>query len=125
MAGRLSLISQYWRKLSITIKFALAFIALLILLSLVALTGVFSLTTVRYQTERVIVTSMGVQRLALEMDGHLQQARRLEKEFFLRAPTDFETARSAYVEAYNQHISQAVARATQLQQLLDDPATAV
>jgi PAS domain S-box-containing protein len=125
MTGRLFLISRYWRKLSITVKFALAFMALLVLMSLVALTGVFSLTTVRYQTERVIVTSMEVQRLALEMDGHLQQARRLEKEFFLQAPADFETARSAYVEAYNQHINQAVARATQLQQLLADPATVI
>ena len=115
MAGRLFFISRYWRRLSITVKFALAFLALLVLMSLVALTGVFSLTTVRHQTETVIVTSMEVQRLALEMDGHLQQARRLEKEFFLRAPANFEAAREAYVEAYNQHMGQAVARASQLQ----------
>lgn len=130
MAGHPGSTSRYrlvqsWRKLSITVKFGLAFMAMLVLMVLIALTGVFSLTTIRGQTEATIVTSMEIQRLVLEMDGHLQQARRLEKEFFLRAPSDFEAARETYVASYNQHIDQVISLANRLQQRLADPQTGV
>ena len=112
---------QYWRELSITSKFTLAFSLLLALILLVALTGYGSLMVVRRQTEAAIVTSMEIQRLVLEMDAGLQQARRLEKEFFLRWPTiGFSEAREKYAEENVNQVHQVMALSTRLQQLISD-----
>ena len=80
-------LTRRWGKLSITTKFMLAFGLLLVLIMLMAVTGFLALNAVRRQTEAAILTSLEIQRLVLEMDSDLQQARRLEKEFFLRWPT--------------------------------------
>ncbi|MBI1876814.1 MAG: adenylate cyclase, partial [Chloroflexi bacterium] len=107
-----------WRKLSITNKFALAFGLLLALIVLVALTGFWALRVVRQQTETAIVTSMKIQQLALEMNGDLQEARRIEKEFFLRQfGSGVANAGQDYVKAHRQQIDKVVANSAQLQEL--------
>jgi signal transduction histidine kinase/PAS domain-containing protein len=96
-----------WGELGINTKFRLAFGALLVLIVLMALNGLVALTTVRSHTEAAIVTSMEFQRLVLEMDGHLQRARRLEKDFFRRWPEiGFAAGKEQYVQAFREEITQ-------------------
>jgi CHASE3 domain sensor protein len=112
-------VSQRWRELGITGKFTSAFVALLALIMLVALTGYLALTAVRRQTEAAIVTSMEVQRLVLEMDAVLQHARRLERDFFLRWPEiGFSEARETYAEGNREQIAEVVALSARLQELI-------
>jgi PAS domain S-box-containing protein len=107
-----------WRKLSITNKFTLAFSLLLALIVLVALTGFWALTVVRQQTETAIVTSTRIQQLALEMKGNLQEARRIEKEFFLSQPElGLNKSSQAYAEAHRQQIANAINISARLQKL--------
>lgn len=75
------------RRLSIVTKFALAFVALLLLIGIVALTGFVSLNDVQHKTQAVIFTSFEVQHRVFEMDGALRRARRIERDFFLNWPT--------------------------------------
>ncbi|MCP4544542.1 MAG: GAF domain-containing protein [Chloroflexi bacterium] len=115
-------LSQRWRGLGITGKFTLAFSALLILVVLGALTGFLALTIVRSQTEVAIVSSMEIQRLVLEMNAHLQHARKLEKDFFLRWPTiGFSNAHQVYVEEYREQIVEVIATSTKLRAMISDP----
>lgn len=111
-------LTRRWRKLSITIKFMLAFGLLLALIVLMAVTGFLALNAVRRQTEAAILTSLEIQRLILEMDSDLQQARRLEKEFFLRWPTQgFAPARQLYANEHSKQIAQVVQVSNKLQDL--------
>jgi PAS domain S-box-containing protein len=113
---------HYWRKLSITRKFALTFSLLLALIVLVALMGFWAVTLVRAQTENAIVTSMQIQRLALEMDNNLQQARRIEKEFFLRqAVTTSAIADQDFAKTHARYISQVVSISNRIQELTSNP----
>jgi PAS domain S-box-containing protein len=115
-------VTQRWHKLSITIKFGLAFGLLLVLILLMAFTGFLALNAVLGQTETAIVTSMEIQRLVLEMDGHLQQARRLEKEFFLSWPTaGFVEARQTYAVEHSQEIARVIGITSELQELMKKP----
>ena len=113
---------QRWNSLSITTKFTLASGMLLVLIILVAITGYVALTTVRRQTEAAIVTSMEVQRLVLEMNANLQQARRLERDFFLRWPTiGFEAAQETYATGNDEKIDEVVSLSAQLKELISRP----
>ncbi len=114
-------LTQRWRKLSITIKFILAFSMLLLIIVLMALTGFLALRAVRLQTETSIAISVEIQRLVVDMDGHLQQARRLEKEFFLWWLTKgFEPMRQTYTRKHNQRMAQVVKISAALQDLVED-----
>lgn len=110
-------LTRRWRKLSIPKKFTVAFGLLLVLIVLTALIGFFALNAVR-RTEAAIVTSLEIQRLVLQMDGQLQEARQLEKEFFLRWPTiGFDEARQTFAQGYNTRISGVRDASLQLQRL--------
>lgn len=110
-------LTRHWRKLSIPQKFTVAFGLLLVLIVLTALIGFFALNAVR-RTEAAIVTSLEIQRLVLQMDGQLQEARQLEKEFFLRWPTiGFNEARQTFAQGYNTRISGVRDASLQLQRL--------
>jgi len=114
-----NIISQHWRELSITSKFSSAFGLLLALIVLVAITGYVALTVVRYQTEAAILTSTEIQRLVLEMEGSLEEARRLERDFFWRYPSiGFSEARRTYVEQAGKQIGEVVTFSAELQQLI-------
>ncbi len=112
-------LTRRWSKLSITTKFMTAFGLLLMLIIFMALTGFIALNAVRRQTEAAILTSMEIQRLVLEMDSSLQQARRLEKDFFLRWPTDgFSAARQTYADEHNRQIVQVIKTSINIEELI-------
>ena len=75
------------RKLNITTKFTLAFVTLLLLMGIVALTGFISLNGVQSETKAAIATGIEVQRQVFGMDAALKNARQLERDFFLRWTT--------------------------------------
>jgi signal transduction histidine kinase/ActR/RegA family two-component response regulator len=112
-------VSQQWRELSIAAKFSAAFGLLLILITIGATISYGTMTTVRRQTEAVISTSSEIQYLVLKMNGDLERARRLERDFFLRYPRiGFSEARQAYAEPAQEQIAQVVAHSAELQQLI-------
>jgi signal transduction histidine kinase/DNA-binding response OmpR family regulator/methyl-accepting chemotaxis protein len=83
------------------------------------LAGYIALKVVQRQTETAILTSIGIQRLVLQMDAGLQHARRLERDFFLRWPTiGFAEARQTYAQGNNEQIAEVVKLSAQLQQLI-------
>jgi class 3 adenylate cyclase len=65
----------------------LAFVALLLLIGIVALTGFVSLDAVQSETKQAIDTGIDVQRQVFRMDAALRDARQLERDFFLSWPT--------------------------------------
>ncbi|MCP4543841.1 MAG: HAMP domain-containing protein [Chloroflexi bacterium] len=77
--ARQKVVLTRWRNLSITAKFASAFGVLLVLILLVSFTGYTALKVARTSTE--------IQRSVLEMDRSLQEARVLQRDFFLHYPT--------------------------------------
>lgn len=110
------------RKLSITTKFTLAFIALLLLIGIVALTGFLSLQAVKNETEEALVTSINVQSQVFEMDATLRKARRLERDFFLLWPTKgFSSASQEYVEKHRNEIASVLDMSSHLQERLTHP----
>jgi len=114
-------LTRQWRKLSITTKFTVAFGVLLILIGLMALTSFLALNAVQRQTEAAINTSMKIQRQVLEMNGQLQEARRLEKEFFLGWPViGFEAARQNYANGYSDQIVRVISLSQEIQNLIQE-----
>lgn len=107
------------RRLSIFTKFTLAFVALLLLIIIVALTGFIALKAVRSETEAAIVTSIEVQRQVFKMDAALRNARQLERDFFLLWPTEgFSKAVQAYAEKHRNEINNVLDVSSNLQELL-------
>ena len=70
------------QKLNIITKFMLAFVALLLLMGIVAGTGFISLNGVQSETKAAIATGIEVQRKVFGVDAGLKKARRLERDFF-------------------------------------------
>ena len=111
--------SHRWQKLSITTKFRVAFGVLLTLIGLVAITGIVALGVVYFYIENSIMTSTDIQKLVLEMESKLQQARCLQRDFFLRYPSiGFEKAYQTYAESTYTQIAQVVSLSAKLQQLI-------
>lgn len=108
------------RKLSITTKFALAFIALLLLIGIVSMTGFVSLRQMRNETKAVLLTSIEVQRRGFEMDAALRNARRVEIDFFLRWPSiNFSSTNlNEFRDKHRQEIEKVIDISSQLQELL-------
>jgi GAF domain-containing protein/HAMP domain-containing protein len=73
MRNRLSF-ARYWRKLSITSKFTLALSLFLLLILLMALTGLLALSAVRRQAETAILTGVETQQPASELAETVQPA---------------------------------------------------
>jgi len=112
-----------WRELSITTKFTIAFGLLLALMVLIATVSVAALILVRRETETTIVISTEIQRLVLEMDGGLQEARRLEKDLFWRYPTiGYSAAYQTYAQLAERQIIQVRALSVELLQLISESA---
>lgn len=108
-----------WRRLSITTKFILAFVGLLLLIGQVALTGFVSLNAVVGETEAAIVTSIQVQSRVFEMEATLKNARQIERDFFLRWPTiGFSSAATEMVEAHQEQIEKVLTISSGLQELI-------
>ncbi|MDM8518646.1 ATP-binding protein [Anaerolineales bacterium HSG6] len=117
-------LQKYWRNLSINSKFRVVFGLFLLLIVFIALTGFFALTAVHTKTKATIVNNMEFQRLVLEMDNHLQHARRLEKDFFRNWPiVGYEQAYQEYVSAYRAEIIQLNQANAELQELVTAPDT--
>ncbi len=114
-----SLAARRWRALSITTKFSVAFGLLLGMILLVALSSYLALTAVRRETEAAIVTSTEIQKLVLEMDQGLANARRLQSDFFLQySSLGFEEAESRYVKPAITQITQVITHSTTLKALI-------
>lgn len=106
---------RYWRNLSITSKFALAFGELLALMLLVVITSYAALSVVQDQAKLAILASTQIQPLVLEMDRDLQKARSLQRDFLLQySNIGFEAARQKYVPEVIQRISHVVSLTKQL-----------
>jgi len=106
-----------WRDLSITSKFGSAFGLLLVLIVLVSISSYVALTFVRRETETAILTSTGIRNVVLEMDRGLQEARVLQRDFFLRYPTiGLSEARQTYALESVQKMAGVVTLSTDLKQ---------
>jgi len=110
------------RKLSIITKFTLAFVGLLLLIGIVALTGFVSLNAVQRETKNAIYTGIKMQSLVFEMDAALRNARRLETDFFLLWPTiGFSRASQEYVERHQDEIANVLDISSRLQERIASP----
>ena len=107
------------RKLNITTKFTLAFVTLLLLMGIVALTGFISLNGVQSETKAAISTGIEVQRQVFRMDAALKNARQLERDFFLRWTTiGFTNAYENYALKHQGELSQVQDIGSRLQERL-------
>ena len=114
-------LSQIWRDVSITGKFGSAFGAMLILILFVAITGYVAFSAVRQETETAILNSIEIQRLVLQMEAWLSNARKIESEFFLQWPIiGFSKARKLYADAHSKQILVVVALSSKLKKLLSE-----
>ncbi len=112
-------LTQRWRRLSITTKFGLAFSVLLVVIIMMAITAFLALNLVRSKIESAIVPSLEIQQLVVQMNNHLQQARRLEKEYLLRLPTEgLSPTNQSYATEHSQRIAQVVDIGSGLQNII-------
>lgn len=108
-----------WVRLSISQKFLPAFGALVLLILIVATIGLFSLRTVKRETEAAIISSVQIQRQVFEMDNTLQKARQIERDFFLRwSTTGYLENTQEYVDLHSTQINQVLDISGRLQELL-------
>ncbi len=116
---KMNIIQSLLNRLSITTKFLIAYGALLGLIIVTAATGFFALGAVEKRADEAINISNEIQRVVLQMDAGLKNARRLEGEFFIRYPTvGFEVARENYANASNVQIDQVIASSETLKDLI-------
>ncbi|OGR35478.1 MAG: hypothetical protein A2051_07180 [Desulfovibrionales bacterium GWA2_65_9] len=110
--------SRRWRSLSISLKFGCAFSMLLVLLALEALVGYGALSVV-LKSESEILTSVEIRQRVFEMDGELEKARRLHRDFFLKYPEiGFAKAHEQYFLPTKAVIARVVALSDDLRQLV-------
>ena len=116
---RMNIIQNFLNRLSITTKFLTAFGALLALIIVTAATGFIALGAVEKRADEAINISNEIQRVVLQMDAGLKNARRLEREFFLRYSTvGFEVARENYADASNVQVDQVIVLSETLKGLI-------
>ena len=114
-----SFISLKWNNLSISDKFRFAFGILLCLIVLVSITGYGALTIVHLKTKSAILTSTEIRELVLKMNSHLEEARRLERDFFLKYPIiGFSEARQIYASETQEHIAEVICLSSKLKKLI-------
>ena len=111
--NRLDRFSRLWRSQSITVKFGCAFSLLFALLVLEALVGYGALNVV-LKAESEILTSVEIRQRVFEMDGELEKARRLHRDFFLRYPE------IGFAKAHEQYFLPAKAVIARVVALSDD-----
>jgi len=111
--SRLRAFSRLWRKQSITIKFACVFSLLFGLLVLEALVGYGALDVV-LKAESEILSSVEIRQRVFEMDGELEKARRMHRDFFLKYPE------IGFAKAHEQYFLPAKAVIARVVALSDD-----
>jgi diguanylate cyclase (GGDEF)-like protein len=111
--NRLHAILRHWRSLSISVKFGSAFSLLFVLLLLEALVGYGALRVV-LEAESEILTSVEIRQRVFEMDGELEKARRMHRDFFLKFPE------IGYANAQEQYFLPAKAVIARVVALSDD-----
>ena len=108
-----------WQNLGITAKFALAFVLLLGMMLVEAVVSLIALNDVR-KAEAVILTSVEIRQRVFEMDGDLEKARRLHRDFFLQYPhIGFLSAQELYFKPSTEIISHVVATSEDLKRLIE------
>jgi len=113
---RLSAFSRLWRNQSISVKFGCAFSLLFGLLVLEALVGYRALSVV-LQAESEILASVEIRQRVFEMDGELEKARRMHRDFFLKhSEVGFAKAHEQYFLPAKAVIARVVALSDDLRQ---------
>lgn len=108
-----------WRNLSITAKFALAFALLLAMVLLEGLASLLALNAV-HTAEGVILASAEIRQRVFEMDGELEKARRLHRDFFLQYPSiGFTSAEELYFKPSTEVINHVAALSEELKRLIE------
>jgi len=110
------------RKLSITTKFNIAFTTSLLLMVIVALSGLFAINNVSHQMKRAILTSTRVKRLVFKMDAELRKATRIEMQFFINWPAASVSsdAINNYRQQHDSQIEKVLIVGDDLQELIKD-----
>jgi diguanylate cyclase (GGDEF)-like protein len=110
---------RLWRYSSITAKFGLAFAVLLGMLLFEAAASLIALNTV-HNAEEVILASAEIRQRVFEMDGELEKARRLHRDFFLQyASIGFTSAEELYFKPSTEVISHVVSLSEELKRLIE------
>jgi len=110
-----------WRDLGITAKFALAFA---LLLGMILVEGGVSLVALRdvQKAEAVILATVEIRQRVFEMDGDLEKARRLHRDFFLQYPhIGFSAAQELYFKPSTEIIAHVITTSEELKRLIDSP----
>lgn len=112
-------VATTWVHLSTTDKLTPAFVALLLLIVLVSMTGLLALKTVRSETDAAIITSVQIQRQVIAMDKALQKARQIERDFFLRWSTNnLANETQYYLRTHQEQINKTIDISGGLQKIL-------
>lgn len=117
--------SRRWRNLSISVKFGCAFSLLFGLLALEALVGYGALGVV-LDAESEILASVEIRQRVFEMDGELEKARRLHRDFFLKSPEiGFVKAHEQYFLPGKAVIARVVTQSEALRQIVEGSTVSV
>jgi len=109
-----------WRDLGVTAKFGLAFALLFGMILVEAVASLVVLGEVR-RAEEVILSSVEIRQRVFEMDGQLEKARRLHRDFFLQYPhIGFLAAQELYFKPSTKIISNVVITSEELKRLIED-----
>jgi HAMP domain-containing protein len=108
-----------WGNLGVTAKLGLGFALLFCMILVEAAASLIALGEVR-RAEAVILTSVEIRQRIFEMDGQLEKARRLHRDFFLQYPRiGFLPAQELYFHPATEVIAQVVALSGELKRLVD------
>jgi PAS domain S-box-containing protein len=112
-------LTRLWNRQSITVKFSLVFGLLLMFIVFIGVLTLVVLNNVRQRTETSILSATQIQQVILEMNGKLEKARRLQRDFFWRYPQiGFSQARSTYADPALDEIKQVVHLSSHLKELI-------
>lgn len=108
-----------WGNFGITVKFALAFALLLTMILVEAMVSLVALGVVR-KAESVILASVEIRQRVFEMDGALEKARRLHRDFFLQYPhIGFLPAQELYFKPSTDIIARVISNSEELKRLIE------
>lgn len=112
--------SQLWRKQSITRKFDISMGIMHALFVLITVASSFAVSIIRRETGTALEISTEIQRLVLEIDGGLEKARRMERDFFIKYPIDgYQQAYQESILPSNEQIDQIIQLSVDLQKILE------
>lgn len=103
----LSRLAWYWSHLNIALKIRLTFFVMMLVIFLTASSSYLMLDAVRRKTDSAILTGVEIEQVVYQMDGGLEKARRMQRDFFLRYPQiGMAEARALYVQPALEQIRQ-------------------